>query len=200
MEKYLREQFLLEEEMHEKLAAPFAFVHLKTAQQNMAVQPMDAQAPPEQVGGMAPPTAPGQAPVQVPDPKRAALEQVLSNLQKSPVVELFSKQPPQAPEEEPMSPTAGNPQQGMPKVAAKGVLKIKFPQTALPKLKKTPAGAKTTSAKTLKPTLQTKYSPPKLPESKLPKALTPPPKDASKVEMNRKVKAIDILKDKLGDA
>jgi len=205
MERYLREQFLLEEEMREKLAAPFDFVHLKTAQPAATAQDMNVQAPPEQTAGAesgAPPTSPDAQGV---ERKRAALQQVLDNLQKSPVVALFSKKPPQEAEDTPTAPPDGNPQQGLPKTAASGKApkktpKISFPQTALPKLKKTPAGSKTTATKTLKPTLQTKYRPPKVPTTgKLPKVVVPAAVKP-KVNMNRKVKPVDVLRDKKGEA
>jgi len=213
MERYLREAFLREEELTEKLSAPFDFVHLKKEAQQVAAVP----SAPQPAGGAmpaAPPTGQGHAGAAQPD-KEQMLRKVLENMQKSPVISLFSKNPApeEASEQQGVDPTQGQPQQGMPKMASAGTFaraykllrkaqkaqkagkflqRSKMPKVVpKPTLSKAPPG-KFRSARQL----VQGYKPPKVPRPKLPSAVKPI-KQPSVVSMNKKVEAPKPLLDKL---
>jgi hypothetical protein len=122
------------------------------------------------------------------------LQETLNNLHKSPVIELFTKDPAPSPEEL-TPPEAPGPQpQPMAKAAAVlKKLKLQSKQPKIPKVPKLPA-SKASAKKIVAPSLVARAVAPKV-KSKLPLPIKPL-KVPSKVDMNAKVAPVKPLKDK----
>ena len=214
MEEYLRRAFLREDEALVKCASVFELVTIKTA------QPSAPMAAGNNMEALPPTNAASANPDGMEDPatKKSMLERTLANLQKSPVIALFSKDPApvMTPEGQAAQLPPAQPQEKMASVGLGAAIK------ALAKAKRslkpiTGVVKPTTTVKGISKSLPTKaptarqimsgkavagYTPPKLPKA----AIKPPrvvkvtaPKPPTAKTLNRKVplaKALKVLKDK----